>query len=90
MAKALSTQREALTPDAGGLAIAGGTARTDTYYAPDNYGIHFHGEAEAPYGDDSVRFCADPSARSPEDKQALTAWLGVFSATPTFAAMLAN
>ena len=90
MEKALSKQREALTPDAGGLAIWGGTTRTDTYYAPNNYGIHFHGEEESAYGDDSVRFCADLGGVSAEEQQALSAWLGVFSATPSFAAMLSN
>ncbi len=89
-AAALAQQREALTPPAGGLAIWGGTARTDTYYAPNNYGVHFHGQEETPYSDDSVRFCADLGSVSPESEQLLAAWLGVFSATPTFAAVLAR
>jgi len=40
-------------------AVWGGTSRGDTFYAPTNFGIHFHG-VEAPYLDDGVRVCATP------------------------------
>ncbi len=40
-------------------AVWGGTSRGDTFYAPSNFGLHFHG-LEAPYLDDGVRVCATP------------------------------
>jgi hypothetical protein len=41
-------------------AVVGGTMRDDTFYAPDNWGIHEHGLEDFPYFDDQLRVCADP------------------------------
>jgi hypothetical protein len=90
MAAALSAQREALTPAAGGLAIWGGTPRPDTYYAPNNFGVHFHGDDPAAYLDDSVRFCADPGLMSSPQAAAYTAWVAVFAAAPRYAALVSD
>ena len=43
--------------------VVGGAARDDTFYAPDNFGIHSHGEEDPPYRDDQLRVCADPGAQ---------------------------
>lgn len=40
--------------------VVGGTNRDDTYYSPDNYGIHSHGLDDEPYADDQLRVCSDP------------------------------
>lgn len=40
--------------------VFGGVGRRDTFYAPNNFGIHFHPpDPEANYIDDSTRACAD-------------------------------
>jgi hypothetical protein len=39
--------------------VVGGTARTDTFYAPDNFGIHAHDPGNPPFFDDQLRVCAD-------------------------------
>ncbi len=45
-------------------AVVGGTNRDDTFYAPDNFGIHEHGLEDFPYFDDQLRVCADPGPRA--------------------------
>jgi hypothetical protein len=43
------------------LALMGGTPRQDTFYAPNNFGIHAHATDSATrFLDDSVRLCASP------------------------------
>ncbi len=45
--------------------VAGGTNRPDTFYAPNNFGLHAHDPGDPPFFDDQLRICADPGA--PED-----------------------
>ena len=42
--------------------ILGGTNRSDTFYAPTNFGLHAHDPGDIAYFDDQVRVCADPGA----------------------------
>lgn len=54
--------------DGGGTWVAwGGTSRTDTYYAPSNFGVHLHGADEDPYTDDGLRICTDPGIPTSDD-----------------------
>ncbi len=55
------------TPAVGGgrgrpWVVLGGTNRPDTFYRPDNFGLHVHDPGDPPFGDDQVRVCADPGA----------------------------
>jgi hypothetical protein len=45
-------------PGEGVYAIYGGTAATDTFFAPSNYGIHFYGPGDPSYTTDGLRTCA--------------------------------
>ncbi len=46
----------------GGYVVWGGLVRDDTYYAPTNFGVHFHLDAAPAYSDDGLRTCASPEA----------------------------
>ena len=39
--------------------VVGGTAREDTFYSPDNFGLHAHDPGNPPFSDDQLRICAD-------------------------------
>jgi hypothetical protein len=65
----------------------GGTSRTDTYYAPSNFGFHLHGRVDAPYGDDGVRVCAGPDAPTSEQNAAYGYWLEDAVAGGSFTAL---
>ncbi len=53
------------------LALMGGTPRRDTFYAPNNFGVHAHAtDSEVRYLDDSVRLCATPAAEFGEGWEA--------------------
>lgn len=51
----------------GGYAVWGGLVRTDTYYAPTNFGVHFHQDSAPGFSDDGLRTCAWPSAGAHPD-----------------------
>ena len=54
-------------------AVYGGTSRSDTFYAPTNFGLHFHDEGlmeGGGYKDDDLRTCADPETSTPEREAA--------------------
>lgn len=69
-------------------AIWGGTSRGDTFYAPSNFGMHFHG-IEDPYLDDGVRVCATPQVEWPDEtEQAWITALNEFLIQNTFSAWL--
>jgi len=55
-----STWAQLVAPWGEGPVVWGGSARTDTYYAPNNYGVHEHGEDPHRYIDDGLRVCSDP------------------------------
>jgi len=69
------------TPQAAGFpgdythAVWGGTSRSDTFYAPNNYGFHLHDLLEDPYQDDGFRVCAGPEAPTAEQDAAYSYWL---------------
>ena len=46
----------------GGYAVWGGLVRDDTYYAPTNFGVHFHQDSAPAFNDDGLRTCAWPGA----------------------------
>jgi hypothetical protein len=50
-----------------GYALVGGTARTDTFYAPTNFGLHAHDPGDPPFSDDQLRVCADPAWGGADD-----------------------
>ncbi|MGB0637702.1 MAG: hypothetical protein ACPGTU_00115, partial [Myxococcota bacterium] len=57
-------------------AVWGGTSRTDTFYAPNNYGFHTHAvDAEDRYQDDGFRVCAGPDAPTTAQDLAYDRWL---------------
>jgi len=39
--------------------VVGGTARLDTFYVPNNFGIHAHDPGNPPFFDDQLRVCSD-------------------------------
>ena len=92
MADVVKDQREFGLPEDHEWAAWGGTSRSDTYYSPDNYGIHFHASGDEPYLDDTFRVCADRSPRGEEpDPDLDEAWsdlLDAFEAQGTSAALL--
>lgn len=59
-----------------GWAVWGGTARDDTFYVPDNTGIHFHGPGVDQFEDDNFRVCADVGAT--DDPEAWAAFIDTF------------
>lgn len=60
-----------------GRAVWGGTARSDTFYAPDNSGLHFHGPGVDQFEDDNFRVCADPG-KPPTDPAAYSVFIDTF------------
>jgi hypothetical protein len=42
----------------GGYTVWGGLVRADTYYAPTNFGVHFHQDDAPAFNDDGLRTCA--------------------------------
>jgi len=69
------------TPQADGYpgdhdyAVWGGTSRTDTFYAPNNFGLHMHDHGDEPYLDDGFRVCAGPKKPSEVQDNAYARWL---------------
>ena len=67
------------------FAVWGGTSRTDTYYAPNNFGFHMHGVDDVAYQDDGFRVCAGPNAPSEAQDTAYTYWLEDVRAAGSYA-----
>ena len=64
------TDTGSLIPGGGHYAVWGGSASQDTFYAPNNYGLHFYGPGDPGYVNESVRTCASlgrPSAEAEAD-----------------------
>ncbi len=56
-----------LIPGGGEYAVWGGSAVQETFYAPNNYGLHFYGPGDPGYVNEAVRACASlgrPSAQA--------------------------
>ena len=64
---------EILPPESFRYAVHGGTSRSDTFYSPNNFGLHGHPD-DASYLDDGARVCADPAEIQPGD-EAYEQWL---------------
>lgn len=77
-------------PGDGVYAVWGGTSRADTYYAPSNFGVHFHGEGEDPYTDDALRVCADPGVPTAEQDEAWAQAMQALIEVGSFAEWLAT
>lgn len=50
----------------GGYTVWGGLVRSDTYYAPTNFGVHFHQDDAPAFNDDGLRTCAWSGTVTPE------------------------
>jgi hypothetical protein len=86
---ALTEQGAQHQPGADGdYGVVGGLARDDTYYAPSNFGIHFHVPGQERWADDGLRACAEPGAVDPARETAWNARLAAFRADPRFEAWL--
>ena len=75
-------------PGGGSYAVWGGNYLLDTFYSPNNFGIHFHSFHEGAYDDDGVRTCADPATWSPRSAAAWKALTEEFRATGSFQSFL--
>ena len=79
------------TPQAEGFpgdheyAVWGGTSRTDTFYAPNNFGFHLHGPDDVAYQDDGFRVCAGPNPPSEAQDTAYALWLDNVRSAGSFA-----
>ncbi len=78
----------ALPVGEGGFGVWGGTSRTDTFYAPTNFGIHFHDEADDSYMDDGFRVCADVDTVTGLMEEDYQDWLWTFMQDGSYAALL--
>jgi len=54
-------------PLEGQYAVWGGTSRPNTFYAPSNFGVHFHEPGTSAFQDDGVRTCATPWTSHDDD-----------------------
>ncbi|MDP6935559.1 MAG: hypothetical protein QGG40_21750, partial [Myxococcota bacterium] len=64
-------------PGEGNYAVWGGTSRTNTFYAPSNFGFHTHGLDDDSFLDDGFRTCADVG-RGSHDLDAWIHWTETF------------
>ncbi len=76
-----------LIPGGGEYAVWGGSASQNTFYAPNNYGLHFYGPGDPGYINESVRTCAGLGRGSDADDAAWTAFVDDFEAGGGFASL---
>lgn len=69
-------------------AVWGGTARIDTFYSPNNFGIHAHDADEGSYFDDSTRVCRDPGRVSARTERAYGHFVEGFGTLNSYAEFL--
>ncbi len=79
------TPQQADFPGEFEYAVWGGTSRTDTFYAPNNFGFHTHGVSDNAYQDDGFRVCAGPNAPSEAQDTAYAHWLEDVRAAGSYA-----
>lgn len=77
-------------PGGGTYGVWGGTSRQDTFYAPGNFGLHFHGPGEAEYLDDHWRPCADPGTYQVDQHLDWVDWVDLFREHNSWAYVLAG
>jgi hypothetical protein len=69
-------------------AVWGGTARSDTYYSPNNFGVHAHDAAEGTYLDDTTRVCCERKRVSQRTERAYDAFVETFEASNSYSTFL--
>ncbi len=74
-----------LIPGDGVYAVWGGSSSQGTFYAPDNYGVHFYGPEDPGYINESVRSCAPIGVPAPEVDDAWAAVQAAFASDPRWA-----
>ena len=72
------TDTGSLIPGGGYYAVWGGSATQNTFFAPNNYGLHFYGPGDPGYVNESVRTCADLGRPSAETDDAWAAFIDEF------------
>ena len=77
-------------PDGGTYAAWGGTSLGETYYAPSNFGVHFHGEGEEAYINNGLRVCADVDQVDPDVEEAWSAQVSLLIDAGSFAGWLSG
>jgi hypothetical protein len=75
-------------PDDRAYAVWGGTARSDTFYSPNNFGIHAHDATEGTYIDDSTRVCREPGRVSARTERAYDEFAERFGQSNSYLGML--
>ena len=70
-----------LIPGGGEYAVWGGSATQETFYAPNNYGLHFYGPGDPGYVNESIRACAPLGRTSGETDAAYQAFIDAFVAS---------
>jgi len=75
------TDTGSLIPGGGHYAVWGGSASQNTFYAPNNYGLHFYGPGDPGYVNESVRSCADLGRPSAEAEADWAAFVDAFVAS---------
>ena len=76
-----ATDTGVLIPGGGQYAVWGGSAQQGTFYAPNNYGLHFYGPGDPGYINESVRGCAELGTPSAESEAAYDAFVADFVAS---------
>ncbi len=82
-------------PGDGLYAVYGGTAQRDTFFSPDNFGIHFYGpddysEDNPAYVTDDLRVCAGLGPLDSETEAAWTAWVAALADAGRYAPILGS
>lgn len=87
---AVENEYELGLPGGGIYASWGGTSRDDTYYAPSNFGIHFHEAGDEMYIDDAVRICAEPGQVDSDQESAWSQQMAALVDAGSFALWLSG
>lgn len=75
----------------GGTWVAwGGTSAADTYYAPSNFGVHFHEEDEEAYTNNGLRICAEVGQVDEDEEAAWSTQVADLLEAGSFAAWLSG
>lgn len=75
-------------PGDGTYVAWGGTSSPDTFYAPSNFGLHFHGEDEDAYVNNGLRICSEVDQVDDAQEQAWQDQLELLLDFGTFAGWL--
>lgn len=75
-------------PGGGSYAVWGGNMYRDTFYAPSNFGIHFHSPHEGAYDDDGTRTCTEAGTWTEAEHAAWVAFTDDFRGSGRFQVLL--